>query len=212
MNAFPSIEPTDPSYPKALADYCAQPIIVEDGQVQQVYEELLNLAYWIRGFAPHNVLEIGTAGATFFLLSRLATGKKVSVDVYDRRLKIHNFMFGHEWRFFLGDSQTPQMQRDVRSYCDSFDLIFIDGDHRYEGVKKDFENYRPLLSDRGVILFHDIDPDHVFKGAAGGGEVWKFWAELSEGSKTTLCCTRSNGRIKIMGQTCHFGGIGIWTP
>ena len=94
MNAFPSIEPTDPSYPKALADYCAQPIIVEDGQVQQVYEALLNLAYWIRGFAPHNVLEIGTAGATFFLLSRLATGKKVSVDVYDRRLKILNFMFG----------------------------------------------------------------------------------------------------------------------
>jgi hypothetical protein len=27
---------------------------------------------------PHNVLEIGTAGATFLLLSRLATGKKVS--------------------------------------------------------------------------------------------------------------------------------------
>lgn len=47
---------------------------------------------------------------------------------------------------------------------------------------------------------------------AGGGEVWKFWADLNEGSKTTLCRTRSNGRIKIMGESCHFGGIGIWNP
>jgi Methyltransferase domain len=47
------------------------------------------------------------------------------------------------------------------------DLIFIDGDHRYEGVKRDFENYRGLLSDRGVILLHDVDPDHAFKGGEG---------------------------------------------
>ena len=211
MTAFAPIEPTDPSYPKALVDYCAQQNIIHDGQFQQVYEEFLNLAFWLRGFAPRNVLEIGTQGSTFFILSRLATGKKVSIDYNDRRLRIHHFMFGHDWRFFQGDSQTAQMQSDVRSYCDNFDLIFIDGDHRYEGIKRDFENYRSLLSDRGVILFHDVDPEHAFKGDAGGGDVWKFWADLNEGSKTMLCCTRSNGRIEISGQTCHFGGIGIWS-
>jgi hypothetical protein len=41
---------------------------------------------------PHNVLEIGTAGATFLLLSRLATGKKVSVV----RQAIENPQF-HVW-------------------------------------------------------------------------------------------------------------------
>ena len=96
-------------------------------------------------------------------------------------------------------------------YCDQFDLIFIDGDHRYDGVKSDFEAYRPLLSSRGVILFHDVDPNHAFKGAAGG-DVWKFWSELEEGSKTLLCCSRSNGRIEFLGKTSHFGGIGIWSP
>ena len=209
--AFGPIEPSDPAYPEALADYCCQQFLVQDRQVQQVYEEFVNLAYWIRGFAPHNVMEIGTVGATFFLLSRLATGKKVAIDIRDMRPKIHNFMFGHEWCFFQGDSQTPHMQRDVSSYCDTFDLIFIDGDHQYVGVERDFENYRQLLSDRGVIMFHDVDPDHVFKGAAGG-EVWRFWDELDEGSKTILCCSRSNGRVEFLGETCHFGGIGIWRP
>jgi hypothetical protein len=209
--AFEPVDPSDPVYPRALVDYCCQDFLVNDRQVMQVYEELVNLAYWIRGFAPHNVMEIGTVGVTFFLLSRLATGKKVSIDKHDVRPKIHNFMFGHEWCFFQGDSQTTDMQKNVRSYCDTFDLIFIDGDHRYAGVKRDFANYRELLSERGVILFHDVDPDHVFKGGAGG-EVWRFWNELDEGSKTMLCCTRSNGRIKCLGETCHFGGIGIWSP
>jgi hypothetical protein len=156
-------------------------------------------------------MEVGTAGATFFVLSRLATGKKVAIDIRDMRPKIHPFMFGHEWCFFQGDSQAAEMQQNVRAYCDSFDLIFIDADHRYVGVKRDFANYRELLSDRGVIVFHDVDPDHAFKGGAGG-EVWRFWNELDEGSKTTLCCTRSSGRVQFLGKDSHFGGIGIWRP
>ena len=177
----------------------------------QVYEELLNLAYWVRGFAPRNILEIGTAGATFFVLSRLASGKKVAIDIRDLRPRLHNFMFGHEWCFFHGDSQTRQMKNEVSAYCDRFDLIFIDADHRYVGVRADFQNYRDLLSDRGVILFHDVDPDHAFKDGAGG-DVARFWSELNEGTKTSLCCSRSSGRIEFMGRTERFGGIGIRSP
>jgi hypothetical protein len=40
------------------------------------------------------------------------------------------------------------------------DILFIDGDHSYEGVKKDFELYSNLLSPKGVILLHDTDPDY----------------------------------------------------
>src|SRR5437016_6290063 len=99
-DSFVAVDPDDPSYAKAMVDYCAQSCMVESGQLLQVYEELLNLAYWVRGFAPHNVLEIGTVGATFFLLSRFSTGKKVSVDIRDMRARLHHFMFGHDWRFF----------------------------------------------------------------------------------------------------------------
>jgi hypothetical protein len=37
------------------------------------------------------------------------------------------------------------------------DLLFIDGDHSYEGVKKDFELYSKILSDNGIIMIHDTD-------------------------------------------------------
>jgi predicted O-methyltransferase YrrM len=39
------------------------------------------------------------------------------------------------------------------------DFLFIDADHSYEGVKKDFEMYSPLVRKGGIIAFHDIIPD-----------------------------------------------------
>lgn len=40
------------------------------------------------------------------------------------------------------------------------DLLFIDGDHSYDGVKKDFELYSTILSDNGIIIIHDTDSDY----------------------------------------------------
>ena len=37
------------------------------------------------------------------------------------------------------------------------DLLFIDGDHSYEGVKKDFDLYSQIMSDNGLIILHDTD-------------------------------------------------------
>lgn len=39
-------------------------------------------------------------------------------------------------------------------------LLWIDGDHRYESVKRDFDCYEPFVQKGGLIVFHDsIDPD-----------------------------------------------------
>ncbi len=38
------------------------------------------------------------------------------------------------------------------------DLIFIDGDHRYESVYSDITNYYPLLTPGGIMVFHDYLP------------------------------------------------------
>jgi len=36
-----------------------------------------------------------------------------------------------------------------------YDILVIDGDHTYEGVKKDYTNYRPLVKAGGYIVFDD---------------------------------------------------------
>lgn len=40
------------------------------------------------------------------------------------------------------------------------DLLFIDGDHSYEGVKKDFDLYSTILNDNGIIIIHDTDSEY----------------------------------------------------
>lgn len=44
---------------------------------------------------------------------------------------------------------------------DNIDFVFIDGDHSYEGVKRDFQDYSKKLSDEGVIALHDA---RIFEG------------------------------------------------
>jgi hypothetical protein len=40
------------------------------------------------------------------------------------------------------------------------DVLWIDGDHSYEGVKLDFDLYSTLLSDKGIIIIHDTDSNY----------------------------------------------------
>ncbi len=48
----------------------------------------------------------------------------------------------------------------ARKWNKKIDVLFIDGDHRYKAVKKDFKNWEPYVVKGGFILMHDIN----FKG------------------------------------------------
>lgn len=198
---------------KKLVDYHCKTYLYLDTQFMQVYEEILTFSYWLAGFKPHNILEIGFKGSTFHIFSHLSTGKKVAIDIIDDgRVKTsHYMMYGEDFKLFIENSQTEETRDRVKDFCHQYDLIFIDGDHSYEGVKKDFELYKELLSPRGYIVFHDIDPEHVYKDGYGG-EVYRFWQDLNEGTKTNLVTTKSSGKIKDNNKTEHFGGIGLWQP
>jgi len=85
-----------------------------------------------------------------------------------------------------GDSHSIETLRKIEVILrdNSVDFLFIDGDHSYEEVKKDFEMYSPLVRKGGIIAFHDIIPDHYtrygIKTDSRAGEIYKFWNELKE--------------------------------
>jgi predicted O-methyltransferase YrrM len=196
-----------------LIDYHVKDFLIEPTLFQQVYEEITTFAYWLKGFQAHNILEIGFKGSSFHIMSQLSTGKKAAVDYEDKGRTVwsHYMMYEEDFKLFIADSQITETRDKVKEFCPEYDLIFIDGDHSYEGVRRDFELYQELLSPRGYIVFHDIDPDHIFRDGAGG-QVYKFWQDISHGSKTNIVTIKSSGKTTCFGQKEHFGGIGIWKP
>jgi len=44
----------------------------------------------------------------------------------------------------------------ARTFTERIDLIFIDGDHSYEGCHGDVVNWLPLMKDGGCIILHDL--------------------------------------------------------
>ena len=69
---------------------------------------------------------------------------------------------------------------------DKFDLVFIDGLHIYEQVKKDIINSLKCLNENGIILVHDCMPDSLSKQAVPrykmkwNGDVWKAIVDLRQ--------------------------------
>jgi len=48
----------------------------------------------------------------------------------------------------------------AREWSQPIDLLFVDGDHTYGGVKRDFESFRHWLSPSAIVLFHDTTWEH----------------------------------------------------
>jgi predicted O-methyltransferase YrrM len=44
---------------------------------------------------------------------------------------------------------------DVRKLTSTVDLLFIDGDHSYGGVKADWDAYKQFLAPGAIVVFHD---------------------------------------------------------
>ena len=73
-----------------------------------------------------------------------------------------------------------------RENVDKFDIVFIDGLHTYEQVKKDILNSVNFLNENGIILVHDCMPDSLGKQAVPrykmqwNGDVWKAIVDLRQ--------------------------------
>ena len=151
--------------------------------------EFLEFMKLIAPVQPSRVCEIGSfKGGTGFLLSRVLPQNAILVllDLEygpPRRAALRSMARGNQQVFTLiGDSHRIEMRDEVSRKCggDLLDVLFIDGDHSYEGVSRDLEIYAPLVRSGGVIAFHDIVPlkSGGDSTTANPGNVPKFWEEL----------------------------------
>lgn len=118
-----------------------------------------------RMLMPETVLEIGVglAGSTITLAEALrlnGRGRLVGLDLSQgsiartrRLLRYHGLDSLAD--FVLGDSHSPDTRDHLRQMLGQVDILFIDGDHTFEGCRMDFEMYEPLLRPSGIIVFHD---------------------------------------------------------
>jgi len=131
-------------------------------------------------------VEIGTArGGSLFVWSRSNPNAELIVSIerpfrggYDnRRAKLYTefIVDGPRSRMALirGNSHDEATLRQLREVLHDrlIDFLFIDGDHAYDGVRRDFEMYSPLVKPDGLIGFHDI-ANPKYPG------VPRFWEEV----------------------------------
>lgn len=75
-----------------------------------------------------------------------------------------------------------------------YDYIYLDGNHSYLGIKKDFKYFWPNLSKGGFMLLHDIsERGKLSKGIYGTG---KFWKELKSQSKISFPLSSGLGIVQ----------------
>lgn len=61
--------------------------------------------------------------------------------------------YGHQCRYFFGNSMDPAIVEQVRA-LGPFDAVLIDGDHSFNGCATDYANYGTLGR---IVAFHDIE-------------------------------------------------------
>ena len=160
--------------------------------------ELINLSAWIdhapfafwlvEAIKPQLFVELGThLGFSYFVfnqaLARMETKCRCfAVDTWlgDE----HSGTYGDEVfaevakynETHYGDfSELLRMTFDEALpllHDSTIDLLHIDGRHYYDDVKHDFESWRPKLSNRGVVVFHDTNVRSRDFG------VYRLWDEL----------------------------------
>lgn len=146
-------------------------------------------AFWVMGAAaPRDLVELGTHGGySYFAFCQAVAGLKLStrcfaIDTFqgDEHAGYYDQqVFQQVWRH--NEAHYAAFSRLVKSTFDgavgqfadgSIDFLHIDGRHFYGDAKHDFETWRPKLSDRAVVLLHDINVREREFGVA------RLWDEL----------------------------------
>ena len=114
------------------------------------------------GFIPKVFLENIETLETMTLVDAFLpeTGNGSPLDVSAGNLDYPNVKFGREKLSLLKVMSKPFLELAIKKK-NSFDLIFIDGDHSSIGFRSDLDLSIKCLRKGGAILFHDTKFDHI---------------------------------------------------
>src|SRR5438477_6845476 len=141
-----------------------------------------------REFRPRTVVELGVyRGESYFTFCQSVEENCLSTLCYgidtwqgDTHMGMYGAEIGDEVEVYnLRYSRFSKLLKmtfnEARPHFGdaSIDLLHIDGSHRYEEVKEDFEAWLPKLSEGGIILFHDVAVHQEDFG------VWRLWQEIA---------------------------------
>jgi predicted O-methyltransferase YrrM len=127
-------------------------------------EELAEFVYVLTNYQKkykfQKYLEVGySTGITNTILNKFFNFKQiVAVDNFSADISSTSLLANLRRKnlsLICGNSDSKRILNIVKEFG-KFDLIFIDGSHEYENVKKDLENYSKLLSNNGILAVHDI--------------------------------------------------------
>ena len=160
-------------------------------------------ALWIVSAArPRTIVELGAHyGNSFFALCQMADALDLDCTAYAVDTWVgdeHSGAYGedvfarvseHNARYYGRFASLVRSTFDdaVDHFTDGeIDLLHIDGHHTYESVKHDFESWLPRLSDRAIVLFHDVTVRER------GFGVHRLWKEI-EAAHATFTFDHSHG-------------------
>lgn len=139
-------------------------------------EFLYHLPLFVRG-GP--ICNLGDGGSTTIMALSLIDhglpGDVYTVDIshaHMRRNARHRVGLGVDDRIVPLHSATESAYLQLRSH--QFRVLFIDADHSYESVKKDFELYSPLVPPDCLVAFHDVNQEGVDQVVRELGPEWQL--------------------------------------
>lgn len=132
---------------------------------EQTFHHHYHILYDIPVSGNIHYLEIGcyAGGSAILMLHRPNTtvvsvdlGSPIHPDIVKNNIKNNN-PYNNNFYYIQGDSQNLSTLTKVKEVIDRVDILFIDGDHSFQGVVRDFEMYKELVPPGGYIIFDDYN-------------------------------------------------------